>query len=100
MAKPTRVRRGVGLAIYPGLPALQQRVRFDSPYQPVLDIYRENEARASPERMGMALDRLQQDLTKRYRLGIWVDRRRWIGAGDIGASVSDGLHLSNQRQSR
>ena len=42
----------------------RKRVRFDSPNQPVLDIYRENEAMAAPERMCMALVRLKQDLSQ------------------------------------
>ena len=48
--------------------------------------------------MDRDLDKLQQDLTKK---GIaCADSRQWVWAGDVGASVSDGLHLSDQGQSR
>ena len=76
----------------------QRRARLDDPNQAGLDIYHENESREAPELMDRALDKLQQDLTRK---GIaCVDSRRWVGAGDLGASVSDGLHLSDQGQSR
>ena len=76
----------------------RRRARLDAPNQPGLDIYHENEYLEAPELMDRALSKLQQDLTQK---GVaCVDSRQWVGEGDVGASVSDGLHLSDQGQSR
>ena len=76
----------------------ERRAKLRHPNGPGLDPYHLEEFQAAHGEMKLALNKIQNALTRR-RVE-WISMSGMLGAGALEGSVSDGLHISPQEQNR